>query len=75
MARPMNTTKAPSIPVIVWANIVKWAIVRGVKDDEIAAVLGVKNLADRKRKRLLTIEEMEHVCDLLAVEPEKLLER
>jgi len=71
----MNSTKAPSIPVIVWANIVKWAIVRGVNDSEIAAVIGVKDLADRKRKHLLTIEEMDRVCALLAVEPEKLLER
>lgn len=75
MARPMNSTKAPSIPVIVWANIVRWAIVRGVNDSEIAAVIGVKDLADRKRKHLLTIEEMDRVCALLAVEPEKLLER
>lgn len=75
MARPMNSTKAPSIPVIVWANIVKWAIVRGVEDRELAAAIGVKDLADRKRKRLLTIEEMERICAILAVEPEKLLER
>lgn len=74
MART-TTVKTPGLQVIIWANIVKWAIVRGVDDHEIAAVLGVKDLSDRKRKHLLTIEEMGRLCGLLAVEPEKLLER
>lgn len=71
----VKTTRKAALPLIIWANIVKWATVRGVEDREIAAVLGVKDLSDRKRKLLLTIEEMDRVCSLLAVEPEKLLER
>ena len=67
--------KQTPLPLIIWANIQKWMIVRGVEDSEIAALLVVKSLADRKRKLYLTIEEMESVCKYLAIEPEKLLER
>ena len=71
----MTKTKEPSLPLVVWANIGKWQTIRGIEDAQLASVLLVKNLADRRRKRLLTIEEMDSVCKLLAIEPEKLLER
>ena len=71
----MAKTKDPPLPLVVWANIGKWQTIRGVEDAQLASVLLVKNLADRRRKRLLTIEEMDSVCKLLAIEPEKLLER
>lgn len=72
MARPNKTVP---LTVIVWANIVKWATIRGVEDREIAACLGVKELAARKRNHYITVDEMARLCGLLAVEPEKLLER
>lgn len=71
----MAKTKDPPLPLVVWANIAKWQTIRGIEDADLAAVLLVKNLADRRRKLYLTIEEMGNICKLLAIEPEKLLER
>lgn len=65
----------PSLAIIIWANIQKWMIVRGVDDAEIAALLSVKRLDARKRSMVLDISEMEKICGYLAIEPEKLLER
>lgn len=63
------------IELVIWANIQKWQLIRGVEDEQLASVLLVKSLADRKRKLYLTIQEMGTVCKLLAIEPERLLER
>ena len=71
MARP----KTPPIELIVWANIQKWAMIRQIPDEDIARVLGISRLDDRKRKLSLSIQEMGTICSLLAIEPEKLLER
>ena len=68
-------SKDPPLALVVWANISKWQTIRGVEDAQLASVLLVKNLADRRRKLYLTIEEMGTICKLLAIEPEKLLER
>jgi hypothetical protein len=67
--------KTPALELIVWANITKWQTLRGVADEAIASVLLVKSLPDRRRKLYLTVEEMGRICKLLAIEPEKLLER
>ena len=67
--------KAVPLPVIVWANLIKWMTIRGAEDAEIAAILHVKELSQRKRNHLLTVDEMDAVCSYLAIEPEKLLER
>lgn len=77
MARPKNTARSPvvTLPVIIWANIVKWQTIRQVSDEELGLLLGVKNLYDRRRTHYITGEEMEKVCSLLTIEPEKLLER
>lgn len=69
------TAKGPPIELIVWANIQKWAMIRQVPDEDIARVLGIARLDDRKRKLLLSVQEMGSICALLAIEPEKLLER
>lgn len=71
----MAKSKSPSLSLVVWANIQKWMMIRGIDDAEIAALLGVTRLDARKRSRLLDITEMEKLCAYLAVEPEKLLER
>jgi hypothetical protein len=71
----LKKSKSPSLALVVWANIQKWTMIRGIDDAEIAALLGVKRLDFRKRSRLLDIAEMEKLCAYLAVEPEKLLER
>lgn len=71
----MAKSKPPSLSLVVWANIQKWMMIRGIDDAEIAALLGVTRLDARKRSRLLDIAEMEKLCAYIAVEPEKLLER
>lgn len=71
----MAKTKEPPLPLVIWANISKWQQIRGVEDEQLAAVLLVKSIADRRRKLYLTIEEMGNICQLLAIDPEKLLER
>ena len=67
--------KTPPIELIIWANISKWAMIRQVPDEDIARVLGITRLDERKRKLMLSIQEMGTICALLAIEPEKLLER
>lgn len=69
------TKKTPPIERIIWANIAKWQMIRDVSDDDLARVLGIARLNDRKQKLTLSIQEMGIVCGLLAIEPEKLLER
>lgn len=49
MARNTNRMSPLPLALIVWANIVKWATVRGISDDEISAVLGVTRLYERKK--------------------------
>ena len=49
------TAKGPPIELIVWANIQKWAMIRQVPDEDIARVLGIARLDDRKRKLLLSV--------------------
>lgn len=71
----LKKSNSPSLSLVVWANIQKWMMIRGIDDAEIAALLGVTRLDARKRSRLLDITEMEKLCAYLAVEPEKLLER
>ena len=71
----LKKSKSPSLALVVWANIQKWMMIRGIDDAEIAAILGVTRLDGRKRSRLLDITEMEKLCAYIAVEPEKLLER
>ena len=77
MGRPRNQPRQAqvSLATIIWANIVKWQTVRSVTDEELAVVLGVSRLSDRKRSRYITGDEIEKVCTYLAIEPEKLLER
>ncbi len=77
MPRPKNTPRSPvvSLSTIIWANIVKWQIIRGISDEELGLLLGVQRLDARKRSHYITGEEIEKVCGLFSVEPEKLLER
>lgn len=69
------TKKTPPIERIIWANIAKWQMIRDVSDDDLARVLGIARLNDRRQKLMLSIQEMGIVCGILAIEPEKLLER
>lgn len=74
MARVIPS-KAPSLELIVWANIKKWQMIRGVDDEQISAVLNIKGMFDRRKSLFLTVEEMGRLCAYLAIEPERLLER
>ena len=67
--------KTPPIERIVWANIAKWQMIRDVSDDDLARVLCITRLSDRKKSFSLSVQEMGIICGLLAIEPEKLLER
>lgn len=75
MARPTNKVTAPSLELIVWANVIKWKTIRGVTDEELAALLGVANLYDRNKSYYLKTSEMGKICNYFGIEPEKLLER
>lgn len=61
--------------LIVWANVQKWQLIKGVSDKKLSACLGLKDLTNRKRSYILTTKELGRVSKLLGVEPEKLLER
>jgi len=68
-------SKKVSLPLIVWANLMKWKTIRGISDEMISACLGVKDLRNRKTTYYMSTEEMGRLCDLLQIEPEQLLER
>ena len=70
----IKNKKAP-LPLIIWANIIKWKTIRGISDEMLSACLGVKDLRNRKVTYYMSTDEMGRVCDLLQIEPEKLLER
>ena len=68
-------TKKPPLALIVWANIQKWMMIRGVDDEQLALSIGLKQLSYRKKELLINIDELEMIASFLAVEPEKLMER
>ena len=68
-------TKKPPLALIVWANIQKWMMIRGVDDEQLALSIGLKQLSYRKKELLINIDELEKIASFLAVEPEKLMER
>lgn len=71
----IKASKVPPLELIVWANIKKWQMIRGVDDEQISAVLNIKGMFDRRKSLFLTVEEMGRLCAYLAIEPERLLER
>lgn len=77
MGRPRNQSHNPAIniPTIIWANIIKWQMIKGISDSELAFLLNVKTLADRKRTHYITGDDIERICGLMQIEPEKLFER
>jgi len=70
----MTTKKRPPLAKVVWANIISWMIIRDVEEEEICVLLGVKRLNERRKKSLLTVEELEKVAAYLMVEPQKLFD-
>lgn len=71
----MTKSKTPTLALVVWANIQKWMMIRGVDDEQLALSIGLKQLSYRKKELLINIDELERIASFLAVEPEKLMER
>lgn len=71
----MTKSKTPPLALVVWANIQKWMMIRGVDDEQLALSIGLKQLSYRKKELLINIDELEKISSFLAVEPEKLMER
>lgn len=71
----MTKSKTPTLSLVVWANIQKWMMIRGVDDEQLALSIGLKQLSYRKKELLINIDELERIASFLAVEPEKLMER
>lgn len=71
----IKASKVPPLEVIVWANIKKWQMIRGIDDEQLTALLGIKTLKVRRRTKFLTLEEMGLICAQFDIEPERLLER
>ena len=71
----MTKSKTPTLSLVVWANIQKWMMIRGVDDEQLALSIGLKQLSYRKKELLINIDELEKIASFLAVEPEKLMER
>lgn len=71
----MTKSKTPPLALVVWANIHKWMMIRGVDDEQLALSIGLKQLSYRKKELLINIDELEKIASFLAVEPEKLMER
>lgn len=71
----MEKYKIPPLEVIIWANMIKWKTLSGVSDEMLCACLGVQSIRYREEKHLMNTCEMGRICELLQIEPEKLLER
>lgn len=71
----MTKSKTPALSLVVWANIQKWMMIRGVDDEQLALSIGLKQLSYRKKELLINIDELERIASFLSVEPEKLMER
>lgn len=67
--------KRISVPTVVWANIAKWQTIRNVSDKQIAGILGLSRLTERKQSQNLDLKELDAICIYLEIEPEKLFER
>lgn len=63
------------LDLIVWANVRKWQMIRGVSDSMLCACLGIKTLNNRNASHFLTTCEIGRLCKLFEIEPEKLFER
>lgn len=71
----MAKKKLPPLEYIIWANVEKWRMIRGISNEQVCGILGVQRLSDRKAKGYMTTEEMGRICTYFEIEPEKLLER
>lgn len=45
-------TKSPPLALVVWANIQKWMMIRGVDDERLALLIGLKQLSYKKKSFL-----------------------
>lgn len=66
--------KRISVPAVVWANIAKWQTIRNVSDKQIAGILGLSRLTERKQSQNLDLKELDAICIYLEIEPAKLFE-
>lgn len=73
MAKTVNDLD--KLDLIVWANLKKWQMIRGVSDSMLCACLGIKTLNNRNASHFLTTCEIGRLCRLFEIEPEKLFER
>lgn len=75
MSRQNNKYKKPPLELVIWANMIKWKMLRGVSDEMLCACLGVQSIRYREENHLMNTAEMGRICDLLQIEPEQLLDR
>lgn len=66
--------KRTPVPAIVWANIAKWQALREVSYKQLAGILGLSRLTERKQSQNLDLKELDTICIYLEIEPEKLFE-
>lgn len=71
----MKKNPLDKLDLIVWANLRKWQMIRGVSDTMLCACLGIKTINNRNANHFLTTSEIGRICKLLEIEPEKLFER
>lgn len=72
---PKKVNHLDKLDLIVWANVKKWQMIRGVSDTMLCACLGIKTLNNRNATHFLTTCEIGRLCNLFEIEPEKLFER
>ena len=78
MARP-RTAPPPRFGLIIWANIAKHQTLKGITDDDLSRLLGFGNPSTIKQRKnhsyIISADEMEQICALLGIEPERLFEK
>ena len=70
-------TKAPSLAMIIWSNIVRQQYLKGLDDDQLSALLGIttRTLYNyRADPSALTLKQLQSIVEKLNIEMESLLD-
>ena len=69
-------TKAPSLAMIIWSNIVRQQYLKGLDDDQLSTLLGIttRTLYNyRADPSALTLKQLQSIVEKLNIEMESLL--
>ena len=76
MRENKRASKAPTMAMIIWSNIVRQQYLKGLDDDQLSALLGIttRTLYNyRADPSALTLKQLQSIVEKLNIEMESLL--